>query len=60
MTATPERPGIVVRRASEAFVLAASTARTLVSHLPVTVQATRVRANATTFDLAVDTPRKLV
>jgi len=43
--------GDAVRRASEAIDQAASSARTLVSHIPETAQAARARANTTTTAL---------
>ena len=46
-----ERLGDAVRRASEAIDQAASSARTLVSHIPETAQAARARANTTTTAL---------
>ena len=42
---------MVVRQASDAIDLAASSARTVASHLPMTAQATRDRAHATTTAL---------
>jgi hypothetical protein len=42
-----------VQRAPGAIDLTLSTARTLVSHLPATMRATRVRANATTSALQI-------
>jgi hypothetical protein len=42
-----------VQRAPGAIDLALSTTRTLVSHLPATMRATRVRANATTSALQI-------
>ena len=46
-----KRIGNAARRASEAIDQAGSSARSLVSHLPVTAKAARVRANATTTAL---------
>ena len=48
-----KRLGIFARRASGAIHLAQAMARTFVSHLPATVHATRVGANATTSALQI-------